>query len=112
MRAATSIFLYDGDKRFFGEGPCRLLHGIEKTGSLRAAAMDMNMSYSKALHIIANAEKVLGFSLTEKSIGGKNGGGSVLTPKAKEFLEKFEAYREACYEANSRLYNEFFSDKR
>ena len=36
--------------------------------------MEMNMSYSKAFSIINRAEKVLGFPLTEKSIGGKGGG--------------------------------------
>lgn len=109
MKSVTSIYLYENGEKFFGEGPCRLLHGIERKGSLRAAAMEMNMSYSKAFSIINRAEKVLGFPLTEKSIGGKGGGGSRLTEEAKVFLKKYEAYREACYEANSRIYSEYFS---
>ena len=77
MYPATRIFLKDdnGDK-FFGEGPCRLLKGIERTGSLRAAAQEMDMAYTKALHLIKHAEEVLGFPLTQKSIGGKGGGGA------------------------------------
>ena len=110
MRAATSIFLYEKDIRFFGEGPCRLLHGIEECGSLRAAAAKMNLSYSKAITMINRAEAVLGFALTEKQIGGKGGGGSRLTPEAVTFLKKYEGYREACYEANRKLYLEFFSE--
>ena len=109
MKAVTSIYLYENEEKFFGEGPCRLLRGIERTGSLRAAAMEMNMSYSKATTIINRAEKALKFSLTEKTIGGKGGGGSQLTLEAKEFLKKYERYREACYEANSRIYHEIFS---
>ena len=42
----------DIGERFFGEGPCRLLHRIEETGSLRAAAQAMGLSYSKALRRI------------------------------------------------------------
>lgn len=109
MRPVTSVFLYEENEKFFGEGPCRLLHGIERTGSLRAAAMEMNMSYSKAIALINRAEKALKFPLTEKKIGGKGGGGSHLTPEAKEFLKRYEAYREECYEANSRIYHEIFS---
>lgn len=110
MRAATSIYLYKEDVRFFGEGPCRLLHAIEECGSLRAAAAKMNLSYSKAILMMNRAEQALGFPLTEKQIGGTGGGGSQLTPQAVHFLGKYEAYREACYEANRKLYLEFFSE--
>ncbi len=111
MRAVTNVYIYEGEQRFFGEGPCRLLRGVEETGSLRAAAMQMKLSYSKALTMITRAENILGFSMTEKVIGGKGGGGSRLTLEAKIFLEKYEAYREACYEANSRIYSEIFSEE-
>ena len=59
MRAVTKVFLYDGDTRFFGEGPYQLLCGIERTGSLRKAASEMELSYSKAISMIARAEQVL-----------------------------------------------------
>lgn len=42
MKAVTKIiFLDDEGKKFFGEGPARLMHAIEETGSLRAAAISM-----------------------------------------------------------------------
>ena len=109
MRPVTNVFIYEGNEKFFGEGPCRLLKGIERTGSLRAAAMEMDMSYSKASSILSRAEKALKFPLTEKQIGGKGGGGSQLTPEEKDYLKRYEKYREACYEANSRIYHEIFS---
>lgn len=63
MISDIRVFLCDDDHlRFFGEGPCRLLHLIEETGSLRAAAMSMGMAYTKALAIMRRAEKNLGFS--------------------------------------------------
>ena len=112
MRSTTRIVLRDDDgEKFFGEGPCRVLKGIERTGSLRAAAKEMDMAYTKALRLVEHAETVLGFPLTERTIGGKGGGGSRLTPSAKEFIKKYEAYRDACYEANAALYLQFFPEK-
>ena len=109
MRAATKIIFFDDfGEKFFGEGPCRLLMEVEKTGSLRAAAFSMGMSYSKALKLLKNAEAALGFPLTMRAVGGKNGGGSILTPEGKEWIKKYEAYRDACIQANRKLYMEFF----
>lgn len=109
MKALTRIiFVNESNEKFFGEGPYRLLRGIEKTGSLRATAIEMGMSYTKALKLIEHAEKELGFPFTTRTVGGKSGGGSVLTPEGKEWLSRYEAYRNACLEENKRLYDEFY----
>ena len=109
MKAVTKIiFLDENGEKFFGEGPWQLLCAVEETGSLRQAAMSMGMAYTKALKLIKNAEKALSFSLIDRAAGGKDGGGSRLTPNGKEWLGKYEAYRKACIQANSRLYSEFF----
>ena len=45
MKPKIHVMLCDDiGERFFGEGPCRLLHRIEETGSLRAAAQAMGLS--------------------------------------------------------------------
>lgn len=59
-----------------------------KPGSLRSAALSMNMAYTKALRIIRSAEATLGFPLTVRTTGGKGGGGSQMTAEAREFLAK------------------------
>ena len=113
MRPTTRIVLRGDDgEKFFGEGPCRLLKGIDRTGSLRSAAKEMEMAYTKALRLVSRAEEALGFPLTERTVGGKGGGGSRLTPRAKEFIEQYEAYRDACYQANAQLYHQIFSEER
>ena len=110
MRAVTKIQVTDDNGiKFFGEGPCRLLRCVEKTGSLRAAAMEMEMAYSKACKLLKQAEANLGFSLTTRAAGGKGGGGSVLTPEGKRWLQQYEDYRDACVRANQTLYRQFFS---
>ena len=112
MKPVTKIQFFDENgEKFFGEGPCRLLEKVEETGSLRCAAASMEMAYSKALKLVSQAEKALGFPLTQRSVGGKDGGGSTLTPEGREFLQKYEAYRDACVQANRELYAQYFPGK-
>lgn len=109
MKPVTKITLTDDNGiKFFGEGPCQLLRCVEKTGSLRAAAMEMEMAYSKAIKILKQAEITLGYPLTMRSAGGKDGGGSMLTPEGKQMLLQYEAYRDACVKANLALYRQYF----
>lgn len=105
------VFLDDRGEKFFGEGPCRLLRGVAETGSLHAAAASMDMAYTKALRLLKRAEQTLGFPLTQRSAGGKHGGGSCLTPQGKEWMERYEAYRDACIQANRQLYQKFYGEE-
>ena len=109
MKLVSKIVLTDDNGiKFFGEGPCRLLRGVERTGSLRAAALEMEMAYSKANKLLKQAEDSLGFPLTTRSAGGKAGGGSVLTPEGKRWLHQYEQFRDACIEANQTLFQQYF----
>lgn len=113
MKPMARVFILDEHhERFFGEGPCRLLQGIEQYGSLRASAASMGMAYTKALRLMKHAEEALKMPLVRKTIGGKNGGGSELTPEGKEFLKKYEEYRARCTEANRRIFEEIFYAER
>ena len=109
MKAATrSTFFDDQGEKFFGEGPARLLRGVEEQGSLRSAAMAMGMAYTKAMKLVKQAESSLGYSLIARTTGGKDGGGSILTPEGKRWLLTYEAYRDACVKSNQALYRQFF----
>ncbi len=112
MNPHTRITLLDdGGVKFFGEGPARLLHAVEATGSLRAAAASMDMAYTKALNILKNAESALGFPLTARAAGGAGGGGSRVTDEGRAFLLRYEAYRDACVAQNAQLLAQFFPAK-
>lgn len=113
MYVQTKItFVADDGEKFFGEGPYRLLRGVEKTGSLHQAAQQMEMSYSKAIKILKRAEEIIGCPLTDRATGGVSGGGSQLTKAGREWMKRYEAYRNACVEANRRLYLDFFPEQR
>lgn len=76
----------DTDHRFFGTGPYDLLKNVDSYGSLHQAAKSMGMSYTKALNTIKNCERSIGEPLLGRRIGGRSGGGSELTPKARELM--------------------------
>lgn len=85
----NSVLTDESSEKFFGNGPARLLAGVQEYGSLSASAKAMDMSYSKALKIIRRAEKALGFSLLESRSGGSDGGASKLSAKAELFLSLY-----------------------
>jgi len=94
MKPRTGVWIDDNEGgRIFGPGPAELLARVRERGSLRAAAADMGMAYTKATTILRRAEKGLGVSLTERSIGGRGGGGSRPTPEGERLLERYDAWR-------------------
>ena len=87
LQLKLTVRLYTEDRtRCFGPGIATLLHRVEEHSSLRSAAASMEMAYSKAWRIIRTAENVFG------CIGGKGGGGAVLTEEAKRLLAAYDAY--------------------
>ena len=44
--------------------------------------------------------------------GGQSSGGSTLTAEARQFLERYEAYRDACVQTSRELYSAFFPGQR
>ena len=105
LHVRLSIRLFTEDK-CFGPGVAELLHRVDECHSLRAAAQAMEMAYSKAWTVIHRSEALLGFPLLHSSTGGKNGGGAVLTDRARQLLTAYDAY---CVELR-RLANEKFEE--
>ncbi|SHK67456.1 selenium-dependent molybdenum cofactor biosynthesis protein YqeB [Hespellia stercorisuis] len=90
----TLRILSDGGEKFFGKGVAQLLHYVDAEGSLNMAAKRMNLSYSKAWNMLNKAEEELGFHFVERTSGGKNGGGSVLTAEGRRFVDQFDTFQE------------------
>jgi molybdate transport system regulatory protein len=109
MRLMAKLWL-DYDGRAFGDGPARLLRGVEQSGSLRKAAQELGMSYNKAWRILRAAEERLGFALLDRSVGGSLGGGSHLTAEARELVARYEAAAAETEEAIAVIFNRHFAD--
>jgi molybdate transport repressor ModE-like protein len=88
VRLGVRLFTPEGEK-CFGPGIAELLERIGRDGSLRKAAGEMSMAYSRAWHVVNECEKALGFELIARSVGGRAGGGSRLTEKGAQLLASF-----------------------
>ncbi|MEI3103336.1 MAG: ModE family transcriptional regulator [Oscillospiraceae bacterium] len=75
-----------------GLGMARLPRKAQELHSLRAAAMSMNMAYSKAWTITKKAQEALGFPLLHSVTGGRGGGGAELTPEAVRMMAAYDDY--------------------
>lgn len=80
------------DGKCFGPGVAELLRRVQEHRSLRAAAISMEMAYSKAWTIIKSSEAELGFKLLVSTTGGRHGGGASLSPEAEKLLAAFDGY--------------------
>lgn len=91
MTYNLTVRLFCGEK-CFGPGMAQLLRKVQELHSLRAAAMSMNMAYSKAWTITKKAQEALGFPLLHSVTGGRGGGGAELTPEAVRMMAAYDDY--------------------
>jgi len=110
MKLAYRLWI-ESDGKAFGVGPYELLKFIEKTGSLFQAAQEMHLSYRKAWDLISKSEKRLGITLLYRKVGGVSGGGSTLTPQAKEFMKRYEDFHAEAKESLLTLFAKYFGDE-
>lgn len=110
MRLNYKLWLEE-DERLFGDGPCQILELVDRLGSLRQAAAEINMSYSQAWKLIKKLEKRLGFKLLDKKVGGSSGGGSELTVKGRFLTESFSEFRKEAVKCLSELEEKYFDQE-
>lgn len=67
-----------------------LLKAIANTGSINAAAEQMQIPYRTAWQKVHDMETSLGVKLLETHAGGQHGGGATLTKEATIYIEKVE----------------------
>jgi molybdate transport system regulatory protein len=109
VRLRYKIWL-DYRGRAFGDGPARLLAGVEQWGSLRKAAQELGMSYNKAWRILHAAEQRLGFPLLDRSVGGTLGGGSNITPEARDLMTRYNALAGEADQVLEEVFQRHFAD--
>lgn len=96
------------DEKCFGPGIAELLHHVERLHSLRAAAAEMEMAYSKAWTIVKNTEATLGTKLLSSTTGGRHGGGATLTPEGAAILQAYDRFCAQLRRFGDELFQEEF----
>lgn len=97
---------YNPKSRGFGRGIVMLLDNIGKTGSIKKAAGNMGMAYSKAWKIITAVEKEFGITLLERD-GHR---GSSLSPQARLFLDAYKNAMDEIDEAADKAFRRHFKE--
>ena len=106
FRLEVRVRLFDGDTLAYGKGINRLLLLCGRHHSLRKAAAEMRMSYRKALQIVQRAETCFNQSLLDRTVGGKEGGGSRLTDFGEQLVAAFSGIESAMESAARDKWNQ------
>lgn len=99
----------EGSEAFFGPGVRSLLVHIRSEGSVREACEKMGLSYSKGRKIIERAERELGYTIVERSHGGKHGGSARVSEEGLRLLAKYERFEKELTEMAEEKFREIFS---
>jgi molybdate transport system regulatory protein len=74
-----------------GPGKIALLEHIGATGSLSEAARRLRMSYRRAWLLLEDLNTSFQQPVAEMSVGGRGGGGAVLTPFGTELVSAYRS---------------------
>jgi molybdate transport system regulatory protein len=78
-----------------GPGKIKLLENIRACGSISAAGRAMEMSYMRAWLLVNEINRICGRAAVERQVGGKNGGGPVLTPFGLSLVARYRKIERA-----------------
>jgi molybdate transport repressor ModE-like protein len=96
----------------FGKGKTEILECIDELGSIAKAAEKLDMSYKKAWSHIKILQKNLDDVLVETQKGAGEQGGTVLTPKAYEYITKYRQLQNEIEEFANERFKELFLKSR
>jgi molybdate transport system regulatory protein len=78
-----------------GPGKIGLLEGIERSGSLSAAARALGMSYRRGWLLLHSTNEGFSQPVAELSVGGKDGGGARLTDFGRQLVADYRSFEAA-----------------
>jgi molybdate transport system regulatory protein len=90
-----------------GPGRADLMEAIARTGSISAAAREMNMSYRRAWELIESTNAAFVEALVVTSAGGSGGGGARVTDFGRGIIERYRDMEQKAAKAVSRDFAAF-----
>lgn len=92
-RLSIRIDLENGDR--IGPGKIALLEAIRDTGSISAGARKIGMSYRRAWLLVEQVNDAFEGPSVASSMGGRHGGGAVLTPVGERVIDIYRSIEKA-----------------
>jgi molybdate transport system regulatory protein len=96
MEIKSRIWIEKDGEPFIGFGRIKLLKMVDDKMSINAAAKELKMSYRKAWKLLNEMNLMTEKPIVIKNIGGKDGGGTVLTEYGKKLIQDFETINTNC----------------
>lgn len=91
QRLQCRLFVDTESGTFLSETRVRLLEAIESHGSITHAAKRVGLSYKAAWDQVACMNRLACTPVVERSTGGRDGGGSRLTPYGRRLIAFYRA---------------------
>jgi molybdate transport system regulatory protein len=93
-----------------GPGKIQLLENISACGSISAAGRAMGMSYKRAWDLVDEINRICRRVAVERQIGGKNGGGAILTPFGLSLVVRYRKIERSAESAAHKELLELLAD--
>jgi molybdate transport system regulatory protein len=110
IRSKIWIERGSGGNVVLSEWRVELLEAIDAHGSLSRAAEALDIPYRTAWERVKATEGEIGFRLLDSESGGLDGGGSRLTPQARDLCRRFRRVSGGIQEVVSRRFAAEFGD--
>jgi molybdate transport system regulatory protein len=111
IEARAKIWFERDGKLVLSDWRVELLTAVGETGSLMRAAERLDVPYRTAWSKLKEIEEQLGVRLLETQSGGAGGGGSALTPGARELIARFRRVRDGVAELVRQRFEAEFSGR-
>lgn len=93
MNVKTKVWVEDKDANLLlGDNKAVILRYIKELGSISKAAKKANINYKKAWTYVNSIEEFLSDDIVVRKKGGANGGGTTLTQKGLDLVDKYTKF--------------------
>ena len=103
----VKLYIQNGKEKFMGIGVLWVLQKTKELKSLRAAATDLGIAYSKVYKMMVNLEKNLGVKVLDRRKGGSDRNGATLTEFGEKFAEMYDSFQQQCKALLDKPFEEF-----
>jgi molybdate transport system regulatory protein len=111
MQPCSNFWLEKDGKVVLSEWRVALLEAVDETGSISAAAARQGVHFRVAWRKLREMEEGLGVKLTQRTVGGKAGGGTYLTPEGREYVRHFRQFMSGLKETVNKQFREAFEQE-